>query len=129
MHITTTDTLPGYEVTATVGIVDASVAWSEGQAKELKDLRKHGTKEDIRHRSTEAIREAFAELRREAEEMGADAVIGVRFCTFQGSELEASVLNLSAHFVTIVMYVYGTAVRATKVVRKAIPIKEQHVTG
>lgn len=86
MLIVTTDDVPGREIKKTLGLASG---WGEAG--------RYGRDEESRHeRSRKA---AFASLAAEAEEMGADAVVALRF-SFSVSE--------DGHYT---FYAFGTAVK------------------
>jgi len=79
--IVTTEKVPGYEISKVLGIVYAPVAMARWFGADImagiKDIfgGRVGQYEKL---MSEALKEAFERLSKQAEEMGADAVIGVR---------------------------------------------------
>ena len=79
--IVTTENVPGYEVSKVLGVVYAPVAMARWFGADimagLRDIfgGKVGQYEKL---MGEALKEAFDRLAKQAEDMGADAIIGVR---------------------------------------------------
>ncbi len=105
MIITTTESVPGYEVEEVLGIVFGNTVRSKHLGKDIAAAFKTLAGGEIRSYTemlTEARNEAIERMIREAEKVGADAVIGVRL----GS---SSVMSGAAEIVA-----YGTAVKLKK---------------
>ncbi|ODN30024.1 YbjQ family protein [Fervidobacterium thailandense] len=105
MIVTTTDYVPGYEVTEVLGIVTGSIVNSKHLGKDIAAAFKTLAGGEIKG-YTELLNEsrkiAVQRMITEAEKLGADAVIGLRF----GS---SSVMQGAAEILA-----YGTAVKLRK---------------
>lgn len=105
MIITTTDYVPGYEITEVLGIVKGSTARARHVGKDiLASLRNLVGGEVVEYTKLigEAREQALDRMIEEAKRLGADAVIGVRFGTTQIMQGVAEILA------------YGTAVKIRK---------------
>ena len=102
MIIVTTDFVPGYESTEALGIVRGSTIRAKHVGKDiLAGLRTlvGGEVKEYTQMLNEARSESMRRMEAQAEKLGADAVINVRFMTSQ-------VMSGAAE-----MLAYGTAVR------------------
>jgi uncharacterized protein YbjQ (UPF0145 family) len=105
MIITTTDYIPGYEVSEILGIVRGSTARARNVGKDiLASFRNLVGGEVVEYTKliVEAREQALDRMIEEAKRLGADAVIGVRFGTTQIMQGVAEILA------------YGTAVKLRK---------------
>jgi uncharacterized protein YbjQ (UPF0145 family) len=105
MIITTTDYVPGYEITEILGIVKGSSARARHLGKDiLATLRNIVGGEVIEYTKLigEAREQAIDRMMEEAKRLNADAIIGVRFGTTQIMQGVAEILA------------YGTAVKIKK---------------
>ncbi|MBO8160430.1 MAG: YbjQ family protein [Thermosipho sp. (in: Bacteria)] len=105
MIITTTEKVPGYEIEETLGLVIGNIVHSKHLGKDIAAAFKTlagGEIKSYTEMMTEARNKALERMIDEAEKLGADAVIGVRF----GS---SSVMSGAAE-----MLAYGTAVKLKK---------------
>jgi len=105
MIIVTTDFVPGYEIVETLGIVAGSIVNSKHLGKDIAAAFKTLAGGEIKSYTELLVESRNIALKRmisEAEKLGADAVVGVRF----GS---ASVMQSAAE-----IFAYGTAVRLKK---------------
>lgn len=105
MIVVTTDFVPGYEIVETLGIVTGSIVNSKHLGKDIAAAFKTLAGGEIKS-YTELLAEsrniALKRMISEAEKLGADAVVGVRF----GS---SSVMQSAAEILA-----YGTAVKLKK---------------
>ncbi|MDK2886124.1 MAG: hypothetical protein PWP54_682 [Thermosipho sp. (in: thermotogales)] len=102
MIVTTIEHVPGYEVKEVLGIVIGNIVHSKHLGKDIAAAFKTlagGEIKSYTEMMTEARNKALERMIDEAEKLGADAVIGVRF----GS---SSVMSGAAE-----MLAYGTAVK------------------
>ncbi|MDM7320127.1 hypothetical protein IM42_03890 [Fervidobacterium sp. SC_NGM5_O18] len=105
MIVVTTDFVPGYEIVETLGIVTGSIVNSKHLGKDIAAAFKTLAGGEIKSYTELLVESRNIALKRmisEAERLGADAVVGVRF----GS---ASVMQGAAELLA-----YGTAVRLKK---------------
>ncbi|WP_448535491.1 YbjQ family protein [Pseudothermotoga sp.] len=105
MILTTTEKLEGYEVVETLGLVMGNVVYSKHLGKDIAAAFKTLAGGEIKSYTellTEARNIALQRMIAEAEKLGADAVIGVRF----GS---SSIMQSAAEVLA-----YGTAVKLRK---------------
>ncbi|ACK41753.1 MULTISPECIES: YbjQ family protein [Dictyoglomus] len=105
MIITTTDYIPGYEVSEILGIARGSTARARNVGKDiLASFRNLVGGEVVEYTKLigEAREQALDRMIEEAKRLGADAVIGVRFGTTQIMQGVAEILA------------YGTAVKLRK---------------
>lgn len=105
MIFSTTETLPHAEIDATLGVVRGSTIRAKHIGKDiLAGLRSiiGGEIKEYVEALNDAREEALLRMEKEAEALGADAVVGVRFTT---SQVMAGAAELM---------VYGTAVRLQK---------------
>lgn len=105
MLLTTTERLEGYEIVETLGMVMGNVVYSKHIGKDIAAAFKTLAGGEIKSYTellTEARNIALQRMMAEAEKLGADAVIGVRF----GS---SSIMQSAAEVLA-----YGTAVKLKK---------------
>ena len=105
MIIVTTDYVPGHEVTEALGIARGSTIRAKHLGKDiLAGLRTiiGGEVKEYTEMLIEARNESMRRLESQAQQMGADAVINLRFMTSQVMTGAAELLA------------YGTAVKLTK---------------
>jgi uncharacterized protein YbjQ (UPF0145 family) len=103
--LTTTERLEGYEIVETLGMVMGNVVYSKHIGKDIAAAFKTLAGGEIKSYTellTEARNIALQRMMAEAEKLGADAVIGVRF----GS---SSIMQSAAEVLA-----YGTAVKLRK---------------
>ncbi len=102
MIITTTDYIPGYEITQVLGVVRGNTVRAKNFASDfiagLKNLV-GGEIDQYTRLLSEAREQALARMIKQAENLGADAVINIRFTT-------SSVMQGMSE-----MLAYGTAVK------------------
>lgn len=105
MIITTTDYIPGYEITQILGVVRGNTVRAKNVASDfiagLKNLV-GGEVDQYTRLLTEAREQALMRMVKQAENLGADAVINVRFTTSAVMQGMAEILA------------YGTAVKITQ---------------
>ncbi len=102
MIYTTTESVPGFEIAETLGVVMGNVVQSKHIGRDIMAGLKTIIGGEIRgytEMMTEARDEAIRRLVAAAEEKGADAVVGVRFTTSAIMEGSSEIL------------VFGTAVK------------------
>jgi uncharacterized protein YbjQ (UPF0145 family) len=102
MLTATTETIAGKEITDTLGTVRGNTVRARNVGRDILSGLKNLVGGEIGNYTelmTEAREEAMARMIQQAEEMGADAVVGVRMST-------ADVLQGTAEIM-----VYGTAVK------------------
>jgi uncharacterized protein YbjQ (UPF0145 family) len=105
MIVVTTDFVPGYEIVETLGIVTGSIVNSKHLGKDIAAAFKTLAGGEIKSYTELLVESRNIALKRmvsEAEKLGADAVVGVRF----GS---SSVMQSGAEILA-----YGTAVKLKK---------------
>ncbi len=105
MLLTTTERLEGYEIVETLGMVMGNVVYSKHIGKDIAAAFKTLAGGEIKSYTellTEARNIALQRMMAEAEKLGADAVISVRF----GS---SSIMQSAAEVLA-----YGTAVKLRK---------------
>lgn len=103
--VTTTDFVPGYEVEKIIGVVFGNTVRAKHIGKDISALFKNivgGEIQEYTEMLADARKEALNRLIKSAKELGADAVINVRFTT---SQTIAGAAELLA---------YGTAVKLRK---------------
>lgn len=106
MLLTTTERLEGYEIVETLGMVMGNVVYSKHLGKDIAAAFKTLAGGEIKSYTellTKARNIALQRMIAEAEKLGADAVVGVRFSS-------ASIMQSAAEVLA-----YGTAVRLKKV--------------
>jgi len=105
MKIVTTDEIKGYEITEVIGLVRGNTIRARAIGKDIMAGLKNLIGGEI-HEYTKMIAEsreqALDRMVDEAEDKGADAIIGVRFTT-------SSVMQGAAE-----LFAYGTAVKIKK---------------
>lgn len=102
MLLTTIDRIPGKEITKVLGLVQGSTIRARHLGRDIMAGLRNvvgGEIKDYTQMLTEARELALQRLVKEAERLGADAVVGVRLATAQTMAGAAEVLA------------YGTAVR------------------
>ncbi|HIQ00064.1 TPA: heavy metal-binding domain-containing protein [Candidatus Bipolaricaulota bacterium] len=102
MLLTTIDRIPGKEITEVLGLVQGSTIRARHLGRDIMASLRNvvgGEIKDYTQMLTEARELALQRLVKEAERLGADAVVGVRLATAQTMAGAAEVLA------------YGTAVR------------------
>ncbi len=103
--VTTTDFVPGYEVERVLGVVFGNTVRAKHIGKDISALFKNivgGEIQEYTEMLSDARKEALNRLIKAAKDLGADAVINVRFTT---SQTMAGAAELLA---------YGTAVKLKK---------------
>jgi uncharacterized protein YbjQ (UPF0145 family) len=103
--VTTTDFVPGYEVERVIGVVFGNTVRAKHIGKDISALFKNivgGEIQEYTEMLADARKEALNRLIKAAKDLGADAVINVRFTT---SQTMAGAAELLA---------YGTAVKLKK---------------
>lgn len=106
MIIVTTDFIPGYEITETLGVARGSTIRAKHIGKDiLAGLRMliGGEIKEYTEMLTEARNAAMQRMESDAENQGADAVVNVRFATSQVMSGAAELLA------------YGTSVKLRRV--------------
>jgi uncharacterized protein YbjQ (UPF0145 family) len=102
MLITTTDTIPGREVTETLGLVSGNVVRARAVGRDIVAAVRNLTGGDVkeyRELLTQSRADAVAKMAEEAAALGADAIVGMRFATAEVMQGTAEILA------------YGTAVK------------------
>lgn len=102
MIVATTDSLPGRRITAVLGLVRGNTIRARHLGKDISAAFKNlagGEISDYTKMMAESREQAIDRMIEDAESVGADAVVGVRFTT-------SSVMQGAAEIL-----VYGTAVR------------------
>ncbi len=105
MIITTTESIPGYEVVEVLGIVKGSSARARHVGKDILAALRNivgGEVTEYTKLIGESREQAIERMIEEAKKLGADAIIGVRFGTTQIMQGVAEILS------------YGTAVKIKK---------------
>ena len=106
MIVTTTEAIPGYEVTEILGLVRGNTVRARHLGRDivagLRGVVGGGVKEYTEMLS-KAREEALQRMISQAERLGADAVVGVRFTTSQTMAGAAEILA------------YGTAVKVRRI--------------
>jgi uncharacterized protein YbjQ (UPF0145 family) len=100
--VVNTDYIPGRKISKVLGLVTGSTVRSRHLGKDIKVRLKGlvgGELTDYRELMDDARREALNRMIKEAQKLGADAIINVRFTTAQTMASAAEIL------------VYGTAVK------------------
>jgi uncharacterized protein YbjQ (UPF0145 family) len=101
MLIVNTETVPGHEITKILGLVQGNTIRAKHVGRDIAAGFKNlvgGELKGYTELLTEARRQAISRMSRQASELGADAVVNVRFTT---SAVTAGAAEL---------YAYGTAV-------------------
>lgn len=102
MIIVNTETIPGYRLTAVLGLVQGNTVRAKHIGRDIAASFKNMIGGELRGYTElliEARREAMSRMIEQARELGAGAVVNVRFAT---SSITAGAAEL---------YVYGTAVK------------------
>ncbi len=105
MILSTIDEIPGYEISEVIGIVTGNVVTSKHVGRDIAAALKTLVGGEIKGYTemlTEARNEAIERMVKEAERLGADAIVGVRFASSYVMTGAAEIL------------VYGTAVKLKK---------------
>ncbi len=105
MLITTTSSVPGHEVTDTLGLVRGAAIRTRNVFQDLTEWMRNLVGSELDHyvkMLAEAREQALDRMTDEAQRLGADAVIGVRF---EMSHIAAGAAEV---------LVYGTAVRLAR---------------
>jgi uncharacterized protein YbjQ (UPF0145 family) len=105
MILVTTDKIPGKEIVETIGLVKGNTIKAKHIGKDILALFRNivgGEITEYTEALNEARQEATERMLMEAEEVGADAIVCVRFTTSQVMSGAAELL------------VYGTAVKLSK---------------
>ncbi|MEM8866067.1 MAG: YbjQ family protein [Planctomycetota bacterium] len=101
MIVTNTETLPGYRVQAVKGLVQGNTVRSKHAGRDIAASFKNlvgGELKGYTELLTESRRQAFERMMGQAQQLGANAILNVRFTT---SAVTAGAAEL---------YAYGTAV-------------------
>lgn len=102
MILSTTSEVPGFEVVQVLGLVRGNTVRARNIGRDFTAFARNLVGGEVKAYTqllNEAREEALARLRQEAESLGADAVIGIRFGT-------SSIMQGAAEIL-----VYGTAVK------------------
>ena len=102
MIVATTDSLPGRRVTAVLGLVRGNTIRARHLGKDISAAFKNlagGEISDYTKMMAESREQAIDRMIEDAESVGADAIVGVRFTTSSVMQGAADIL------------VYGTAIR------------------
>jgi uncharacterized protein YbjQ (UPF0145 family) len=106
MIVTNTEFVPGYEIEEIIGVVTGNTVRAKHIGKDILAGLKNivgGELQEYTEMLSDARKEALNRMVKEAEKLGADAVVNVRFAT---SQTMAGAAELLA---------YGTAVKLKKV--------------
>ena len=127
MFIVNTEEIPGYRITQSLGIVQGNVVRAKHIGRDLMAGLKNLVGGELRGYTelmTEARRSALERMLAQASELGADAVVNLRFST--------SAITQSASE----LYAYGTAVKlervstdATDEARSGVPVPPSAPSG
>ena len=101
MILCSTDTVPGKKITKVIGLVRGNTIRARNIGRDIKALFKHmagGEIHDYTKMMAETREQALDRLSEDAEVLGANAIVGLRFAT-------TSMMQGAAEFL-----VYGTAV-------------------
>ena len=101
MIVVNTETVPGYRITRTLGIVQGNVVRAKHLGRDIAAGFKNIVGGELRGYTellTESRRTAIERLIAQADQLGADAIVNVRFATSAITQGAAE------------LYVYGTAV-------------------
>ncbi len=102
MIVVNTETIPGYEILQSLGIVQGNVVRAKHMGRDIAAGLKNlvgGELKGYTELLTESRRTAIQRMLDQAKELGADAIINVRFSTSAITQGAAE------------LYVYGTAVK------------------
>ena len=106
MIVVNTETIPGYEILQSLGIVQGNVVRAKHMGRDIAAGLKNivgGELKGYTELLTESRRSAIQRMLDQAGELGADAIINVRFSTSAITQGAAE------------LYVYGTAVKLREV--------------
>ncbi|MEM2176243.1 MAG: YbjQ family protein [Archaeoglobaceae archaeon] len=95
--ITTTDFVPGFEIERIIGVVFGNTVRAKHIGKDISALFKNivgGEIQEYTEMLSEARKEALNRMIKNAKELGADAVLNVRFATSQTMAGAAELLAL-----------------------------------
>lgn len=104
MLISTTDTVAGYEVSETLGVVRGNTVRARNIGRDITQGLRNVVGGELKSYTgllSDAREEAIVRMETQAEELGADAVVSVRFVTAEVTQGAAEILA------------YGTAVTLT----------------
>lgn len=105
MIVVNTEMIPGYRITQTLGIVQGNVVRAKHIGRDIAAGFKNLVGGELRGYTellTESRRTATERMLAQAQELGADAVINVRFATSAITQGAAE------------LYIYGTAVKVER---------------
>lgn len=105
MIVTTTEYIAGYDITEMLGLVDGSTVRAKNLGKDIMALFKNivgGEIQEYKDMLDDARLEALNRAINNAKDIGADAIIGVRYMTSFITQGAAEI------------FCYGTAVKITK---------------
>jgi uncharacterized protein YbjQ (UPF0145 family) len=105
MIVVTTETVPGYRIREAVGVVRGNTIRARHVGRDIMAHLRNLAGGEVREYTKlmgESREQAMDRMVEEAEQLGADAVVGVRFMT-------SMVMNTAAEILC-----YGTAVRLEK---------------
>lgn len=105
MMVATTDTLPGRELTEVLGIVFGSCVQTKHVGKDIRAVGRTiigGEAKGYTELMEESRRTAMQRMIEDAEKLGADAIVGMRYATAQTMHGAAELIA------------FGTAVKSTK---------------
>jgi uncharacterized protein YbjQ (UPF0145 family) len=106
MIIVNTETVPGFEITALCGMVQGNTIRAKHVGRDIAASFKNLVGGELRGYTellTEARREAVERMMAQAAQLGADAIVNVRFSTSAITQGAAE------------LYAYGTAVKVRRV--------------
>ncbi|GAB4175214.1 MAG: YbjQ family protein [Calditrichia bacterium] len=106
MIVTSTDFIPGYEITEILGVVKGNTTRGRNVGKDIVAFLKNlvgGEIEEYTKLMAESREQALERLREDAKQLGADAIVNIRFATSDIASGAAEIL------------VYGTAVKLKKI--------------
>ncbi len=112
MIVVNTEMIPGYEIVQSLGIVQGNVVRAKHMGRDIAAGLKNlvgGELKGYTELLTESRRTAIQRMLDQAQELGADAVINVRFSTSAITQGAAE------------LYVYGTAVKLQTTVNQQAP--------
>jgi len=102
MIVSTTDTVPGHEITEVMGVVRGNTVRARNIGRDITQGLRNIVGGELKAYTTlltDSRDEAMARMEEDAEQLGADAVVNVRFVTAEVMEGSAELLA------------YGTAVK------------------
>lgn len=102
MLISTTDTVAGYEITETLGVVRGNTVRARNIGRDITQGLRNVVGGELKSYTgllSDAREEAIVRMEGQAEDLGADAVVSVRFITAEVTQGAAEILA------------YGTAVK------------------